>query len=476
MDAWIYDSSDPSTWMNSTFDLTNHTLWTPASEAQGDHWNHLRIRAVQNGVYSNWSTMFQSRVPDAQGSDDGAGNFSVTMQRGAVFEETGLLPTMPDSYVTSNTFGQTTNFGSSASIAVGLDPADSAHDAVGLMSIDLAEYPYPATMLPTSVTLRMYVSSIAGSGAHSIAIHECAGFSESNVTWNNYNPNTQCNGTSSSSMTSTSTNAGVWYEWDVTNIARNSWSGGGVMNMALQTAWAGTIYFNSADGSSDYAPELIVEYVDNPNNASSPAQVSLLSPDHLEVVYDVGQYTLGIETRPVLTWDTLSDATGYILQLSNATGTLTYESWDSSSNSGFMIGGTSAIPSAWTPGFDLAVGEIYTWSVQALNGSVPGPRSVPSTFGIGNPDITDVGNHVYSVAIQEGSDVPSLGHLPVWDTYLDEGDVNAGHGTQSTINIGTGCGSVAANCLSTLTPHNCQSMLTKSANLVWPIISICLHM
>ena len=250
-DTWVYDSSDSSTWRNSTFDLTNLTLWTPASEAQGDHWNHLRIRAVQEAVYSNWSTMFQSRVPDAQGSDDGAGNFSVTMQRGAVFEDTGLLPTMPDSYVTSNTFGQTTNFGSSASIAVGLDPADSAHDAVGLMSIDLAEYPYPATMLPTSVTLRMYVTSVAGSGAHSIAIHECAGFQESNVTWNNYNPNTQCNGTSSSSMTSTSTNAGVWYEWDVTNIARNAWSGSGVMNMALQTGWAGTVYFNSADGSSD---------------------------------------------------------------------------------------------------------------------------------------------------------------------------------------------------------------------------------
>ena len=85
-------------------------------------------------------------------------------------------------------------------------------------------------------------------------------------------------------MTSTSTNAGVWYEWDVTNIARNAWSGSGVMNMALQTGWAGTVYFNSADGSSDYAPELVVEYVDNPNNATSPAQVSLLSPEHLEVV------------------------------------------------------------------------------------------------------------------------------------------------------------------------------------------------
>ena len=80
------------------------------------------------------------------------------------------------------------------------------------------------------------------------------------------------------------------------------------MNMGLQTGWAGTVYFNSADGSSDYAPELVVDYVDNPNNASSPAQVSLLSPEQLEVVYEVGQHTLGIESRPVLTWDSLGDA------------------------------------------------------------------------------------------------------------------------------------------------------------------------
>ena len=182
-----------------------------ASSGQGDHWNHLRIRAVQDGVYSNWSAPFQTRVPDEQGSDDGAGNFTVTMQRGAVFVDTGVLPTMPDSYVTSNTFGQTTNYGTGSTIAVGLDPADSAHDAVGLVAIDLAEYPYPATMLPTSVTLRMYVASITGTGAHSIAIHDCSGFTESSVTWNNYNPNTQCGSSASSSMTSTSTTSGVWY-------------------------------------------------------------------------------------------------------------------------------------------------------------------------------------------------------------------------------------------------------------------------
>ena len=64
--------------------------------------------------------------------------------------------------------------------------------------------------------------------------------------------------------------------------------------------------------------------------------------------------------------------------------------------------------------------ERFTLVSTGVEWFCPGPRSVPSTFGIGNPDITDVGNHVYSVAIQEGSDVPSLGHLPVWDTYLDE--------------------------------------------------------
>ncbi|MDG1525425.1 MAG: DNRLRE domain-containing protein, partial [Candidatus Thalassarchaeaceae archaeon] len=294
-DTFLIDSSDSSTWGNITFDLSNFSMNVPSADVVGDNWHHLRIRAIQDGVYSNWSAPFQARVPEEQGSDDGAGNYTVTMQRGAVFEDTGLLPTMPDSYVASNTFGQTTNYGSSTTIAVGLDPSDSAHDAVGLVSVDLAEYPYPATMLPTSVTLRMYVASVAGTGAHSIAIHDCSGFTESTVSWNNYNPNTQCNSTAASSMTSTTTTSGVWYEWDVTSIARSAWAGSGVMNMGLQTGWSGTVFFNSAEGSGDYAPELEVEYVDNPNNATSPAQVSLISPEQLEVVYSVGQYTLGIE-------------------------------------------------------------------------------------------------------------------------------------------------------------------------------------
>ncbi|MDP6324487.1 MAG: DNRLRE domain-containing protein [Candidatus Thalassarchaeaceae archaeon] len=444
-DTSLIDSSDSSTWGNITFDLSNFSMNVPPADVMGDNWHHLRIRAIQDGVYSNWSTPFQARVPEEQGSDDGAGNYTVTMQRGAVFEDTGLLPTMPDSYVTSNTFGQTTNYGSSTTMAVGLDPADTAHDAIGLVSVDLAEYPYPATMLPTSVTLRMYVASVAGTGAHSIAIHDCSGFTESTVSWNNYNPNTQCNSTASSSMTSTTTASGVWYEWDVTSIARSAWAGSGVMNMGLQTGWGGTVYFNSAEGSSAYAPELVVDYVDNPNNASSPAQVSLISPEQLEVVYSVGQYTLGIESRPVLSWDTLGDATGYVLILSNGSGSQTYSSWDSNSNSGFNIGSTAATASTWTPGFDLATGEIYTWSVQALNGSVPGPRSVPWTFGIGNPDITFQGNHVYSIEIQEGSDIETLGHVPIWDTYMSEGAIDTAHGASDTLQIGTGCDSAASN-------------------------------
>jgi len=445
IDTAIFDSSDSTTWGgNISFDLTNLTIYVPAITAQGDHWNHLRIRAVQDGVYSNWSAPFQSRVPEGQGSDDGAGNYTVTMQRGAVFEDTGLLPTMPDSYVTSNTFGRTTNYGTSATIAVGMDPSDPAHDAVGLMSIDLGEYPYPTTMLPTAVTLSMYVSSVAGTGAHSIAIHDCSGFTESTVTWNNYNPNTQCNSTVASSMTAVSSVAGVWYEWDVTGIARSAWASNGVMNMALQTSWAGTVYFNSADGSSQLAPKLEIEYVDNPNNASSPAQVTLVSPEQLEVVYSVGQYTLGIEPRPTLVWDTLADATGYVLLLSNASGTQTYKSWDSNSNSGFTIG-SAPTASHWTPDFDLATGEIYTWSVQALNSSVPGPRSVPWTFGIGDPTTTFEGNHVYSIEIQEGSDVNALGHVPIWDTYMSEGAVDTAHGAEDTLHIGTGCDSLATN-------------------------------
>ena len=93
----------------------------------------------------------------------------------------------------------------------------------------------------------------------------------------------------------------------------------------------------------------------------------------------------------------------------------------------------------------MATGEIYTWSVQALNSSVPGPRSVPWTFGIGDPTITYEGNHVYSIEIQEGSDVEALGHVPIWDTYMSEGAVDTAHGADDTLHIGTGCDSVATN-------------------------------
>ena len=57
---------------------------------------------------------------------------------------------------------------------------------------------------------------------------------------------------------------------------------------------------------------------------------------------------------------------------SNSTDTLTYESWDSSSNSGFM---TVDLCNSICLDTGLRSGSWgdYTWSVQALNGSVPGP-------------------------------------------------------------------------------------------------------
>ena len=444
--TWLYDSSDSGSY-NGTFNLANLTYTNPSNVDFGDNWMFSRIRAVEDGRYSNWSEAGPFRVPDEQGSDDGAGNYTVTMSRGKVFVDTGVLPSMPDTWIGSNTIGQYQNHGSTSTIAVGVDPSSSAHDAVGLVEVDLAEYPYPATMLPTAVTLRMYVASITGSGAHSISIHDCASWSESTVTWSSFNPNTQCNSTASSSMTSTSTTSGVWYEWDVTGLARSAWAGTGVMSMALMTSWTGTIDLTSADGSTTYGPQLILEYVDNPNGATPPNQVSLVWPDHLGVVYGEdasNPYILDVDPRPDLAWDSLSDATGYILRLSNASGTQTYKSWESANNTapaGFNIGSTA---STWTPDFDMAAGEIYTWSVQALNNSVPGARSVPWTFGVGDPTMTNEGNHVYSTLLREGNDVPTLNHFPIDDTHISEGAVNSASGSDS-LEIGIGCDNGLSN-------------------------------
>ena len=170
--------------------------------------------------------------------------------------------------------------------------------------MDLGELPFQSTTLPTGVTLRLHRSNYLGSGAHTVGIHDCGNntWTEDTVSWSTYIPGTQCSTTASASITRVATGSGTWYEWDITSIARNAFTNqNGRMTLALITNWTGTLYFSSSEASSN-TPQLVFDFVDNPNGITPPPQVSLQSPADQSVLFEEDGYLLSssVTKFPVL--------------------------------------------------------------------------------------------------------------------------------------------------------------------------------
>ena len=94
-----------------------------------------------------------------------------------------------------------------------------------------------------------------------------------------------------------------------------------------------------------------------------PAQPTLTYPGDGDILYNTSTWELESLDKPQLTWNAVCDATGYIVTIADIKGELKYKSWEDSEISG----------TTFTFSQNLTAGEVYTWWVQAINGSIPGP-------------------------------------------------------------------------------------------------------
>ena len=449
-----FNSDQNSSLFTTTTGTTSSTSFTfPSSITWDDAWYYWRVRGVENGQYGNWTEGGSFRVPDSViGSSDGAGNYSITLERGDVFDTSGDLPSFPDTYIDSaGGPGQTQNHGTSVSLNVGSSQTAGAI-VVSLIEMDLGELPFQSTTLPTGVTLRLHRSNYQGSGAHTVGIYDCGNntWSEDTVSWSTYIPGTQCSTTASASITRVATGGGTWYEWDITSIARNAFTNqNGRMTLALITNWTGTLYFSSSEASSN-TPQLVFDFVDNPNGITPPPQVSLQSPADQSVLFEEDGYLLTSLNRPTLTWNAASGASGYIMRLMNETTTLTQRSWI---DSGFT--GCTSPTICWTPSFDLDPDVLYSWDIQSIAGSIPGARSAAWSFAVGEPETTSLGNHLYSITYGEGEAASVLQYPNIHDSTIDESNPSEVFADRS-LEVGIGCGDVST---SPATTNECRSIV-----------------
>ena len=434
------DSSDSTSYSGSFSGAPlSYTISMPADLPSGTAWGDRnfdwRIRPVVGDLFGNWTRGGMFRVPLDQGSDDGLGNHTVTMSRGSVFVQSGILPSVPDTWVDSTPgAGTGTSQGSNTSLVVGASPFQAGQESVGLIQFDLGELPFPSTMLATTVSLKMYRVGYSQSGNPSVTVHDCSSFSESD-TWSSFSISNNCNGTASSSVSLSASGFGQWYDWDVTSLVQAA-GYNGTVSMALKTNWTGYLQFASSESAgSIYRPQLVIGYIDNLNGTSPPATPVQIFPQDQQVLYEVDDYDdflLDSPARPTLSWQYDSSTTGYILTLFNTTTSSTIYSWNATSSMGSFGQGN------FTPGWDMAAGEGYYWNVQAINGSVLGPRSSTWSFAIGDPDTTYQGNNIWNAAYREGGDASVFNYPQIEDTYISEGDQSETHGSDQLV-IGEGC-------------------------------------
>jgi len=183
-------------------------------------------------------------------------------------------------------------------------------------------------------------------------------------------------------------------------------------------------------------PQLVLDYIDNTDGILPPAQPVLTYPNDGDVLYQTGQRLLSPEQNPTLTWSPVSNATGYIVTISNESGQYKFRSWETSS-----INGTT-----FRFNQSLNAGDTYEWWVQAVNQSVPGPSSSRYSFAIGDPLNFDNQDNTWTYEFQTGNEILDFGHTNVRDGYIQNVSVNQNFGSQDFGYIGTNCQNALMEC------------------------------
>ena len=447
--TFLYDFTDNGTF-DGMWDLSN-LAYTIENNVTGDYWLYWRVRADQDHRLGKWSSVSSFRVPDEIGSDDGAGNNTVTLYQGSVFEDTGDLPGVPDATIDSNRANSA--LGENGQLDLGISSGGSGESKIYL-TFDLSELPFPTAMTPTNALLSLYRHNVTGTSSLTVSAHACDTFAEDTVTWNTA-PTCSSSEVTRSTMLVTPTNG--WQIWDITSLAQsNAANGNDTLTIMLQSVGTPSSGHSFHDNfHSQYRPKLVLDYVDNVDGVIPPGQPTLTYPGDGDILYNTSTWELESLDKPQLTWNNVSDATGYIVTIADTNGEMKYKSWEDTE-----INGTT-----FTFSQDLTAGEVYTWWVQAINGSIPGPSSSRRAFAIGSPvDHSYNNDHTWTYTFQTGNEVADLGHTNIRDSYIGSGFTNMNHGSESML-VGTNCEGANTECRMIFALDNSQIPLPMAAKI-----------
>ena len=197
------------------------------------------------------------------------------------------MPTVNDGGIDSIDL---TNTGNDAMINVGYNPQSGGYGNA-LYQFDLTDVPFPQTATPTSLILQLSLQGRSNNANPiTISAYECDSFSETTL---DYSTKPSCSTTELTRTTITGL-TGNTVEWDLTglgqrNFLSNNYSFSIMLTVVGQNQDSEQFFTSE---STTGKPQLILDYIENPNGIQAPPQVSLNQPQDGAVLYDTSDYLI----------------------------------------------------------------------------------------------------------------------------------------------------------------------------------------
>jgi len=406
---------------NGTFIYDNSSS---IANDSGDSWLYWRVRSDQNHRIGHYSSLFKYRHTGQQATQNGD-DITINLSRSSIFEDTGEMPRVIDSYTDDVITSQ--NNGQNSILRLGFDPSTGSTNDM-YFQYNLSDIYFTPTSMPTSAIFQLASSSsLAVINPMTVSVYKCQSFEELSIS---YASSPQC----LSNEETRTTIFGVTnqtLQWDITSIVQQSFINNNdtfAFKLSAGSNSTNFIEVYSSDTSTNMIPSLSLTYFENINGYTPPSQPVLTSPFDGEILYDATNPIITNPQSVQLQWSPAVGADNYQLFISNKSSTLVFDSRVDSEIVGTSFSST-----------DFVVGEVYEWWVKGLNQTIPGPSSSRWAFAVSEPKHSYNQDGTYSYQVIDSTEVPDYSHINTIDTTLIEGAPDSNFGNSQNLVIGSGC-------------------------------------
>ncbi|MDC0056064.1 DNRLRE domain-containing protein, partial [Deltaproteobacteria bacterium] len=430
-------------WTSSGFDLTNMTFQIPVDLDTATTW-YWRVRGVSDtNQIGDWSQYNYFHIPDLTTWSIDNDTAAVELHHHEAMPSL-QLPHFVDTWVADSGSDLNSSHGSASDLEIG-ERSDGSI-ATALMKIPIADFPMPQNATLKAATLNLY-PEWGSSSDQRISIHALNGTWNENATGMTRDGSVNWSAAGASGVLDANQNfvdvqdvtPTNWMTFDITEIAQSVHaSGSGYIQLLIAgDNDTGLVKITSVDeiATTSDKPWLNLTWTTGVQNTPESTAGTLL-PQNGDILWNNSGVALLPSSSPTFEWTHANSSSidAWRLFISEdyndvRGGWVIHDSRD--------VLGFNLTTLEFTPTSNLSNGDSYRWFVQAIVDDVYGRRGNINSFHLPFQTGATLNSTDAYAVFQDGAFIPAASYPDVFkDTWLDQFNSNANHGSNSSLVVG----------------------------------------